>query len=154
MAIEWNDSLFLSHEHLDDDHRQMAALINKLYLSVNEDFGKAAVAVAARELLRFSQAHFSHEKGLMAQSDYPEMEPHLSEHKTLLDELQGLIAIVESGDGPVRFETVEFLDDWFAAHLKDADARFAAFLIRENGRANSRENGPEAPGPAAAEPRD
>lgn len=128
MAIEWNDSLFLSHEHLDDDHREMAALINKLYLSVGEDFGKDAVAAAARELLKFSQAHFSHEKGLMAQYDYPDLAAHLSEHKTLLDELQGLIAILEGGSEAVRFETVEFLDDWFAAHLKNADARFAAFL--------------------------
>ena len=138
MAIEWNDSLFLSHQHLDDDHRQMAALINKLYLSVGEDFGRDAIAAAARELLKFSQAHFSHEKGLMAQHDSPDIGGHLMEHKTLLDELQGLIAIIESGgiesggiEGggePVSFETVEFLDDWFAAHIKDADARFTAYL--------------------------
>ncbi|MEI7607366.1 MAG: bacteriohemerythrin [Rhodospirillaceae bacterium] len=131
MAIEWNDSLFLSHDLLDDDHREMAALINKLYLCVNENFGKDSVAAAARQLLRFSLAHFSHEKGLMGQYNYPDMAAHLSEHKTLVDELQGLIAIVESEGGPVRFETVDFLDDWFAAHLKDADARFAAFLAKE-----------------------
>ena len=128
MAIEWNDSLALCHDLLDDDHRQMAALINKLYLSVNEDFGKSAVITAARDLLTFSLAHFSHEKGLMARHDYPEIGSHLMEHKTLVDELQGMIAIIESGGGPVRFETVDFLDDWFAAHLKGADARFAAFL--------------------------
>ena len=128
MAIEWNDSLFLSHEHLDQDHRDMAALINKLYLSVNEDFGKEAAAAAARELLRFSLAHFSHEKGLMAQYDFPEMDAHLQEHKTLVDELYGLVAILESEGEAAGLETVEFLDDWFAAHLKDADARLAAFL--------------------------
>ena len=132
MAIEWNDRLFLSHEQLDDDHRVMAALINKLYLSVNEDFGRDAVASAARELLKFSHAHFSHEKGLMAQHDYPEMDSHLAEHKTLIDELRGLIAIIESENGQVRFETVEFLDDWFAAHLKTADAHFADFLGRRD----------------------
>ncbi len=128
MAIEWNDSLHLSHEHLDDDHRVMAALINKLYLSVNEDYGKSAVAAATRELLMFSAAHFGHEKGLMATHDYPELTVHLGEHKILLDELQGLIATIERDGGPVRLATVEFLDDWFAAHLRGADARFAAFL--------------------------
>ena len=67
----------------------------------------------------------------MGQYNYPDMVAHLNEHKTLVDELQGLIAIVELDGGPVRFETVDFLDDWFAAHLKDADARFAAFLAKE-----------------------
>ena len=128
MAIEWNDSLSLSHEPLDDDHREMAALINKLYLAVNEDFGRDAVADAARRLLALSRAHFSHEKGLMARHDYPDLSPHLSEHKTLLDELIGLVTIIEAGDERVPPETVDFLEDWFAAHLKGADARFAAFL--------------------------
>ncbi|MEI6559167.1 MAG: bacteriohemerythrin [Rhodospirillaceae bacterium] len=128
MAIEWTESLFLNHDHLDEDHRQMAALINKLYLSVGEDFGREAVAAATRQLLKFSNAHFSHEKGLMAQHHYPEMAEHLSEHRTLIAELQGLLAIIEGGGEPVGIETVDFLDDWFAAHLKGADARLADFL--------------------------
>ena len=132
MAIEWNDGLSLSHEPLDDDHREMAALINKLYLAVNEDFGRDAVADVARRLLAFSQAHFSHEKGLMARHDYPDLSDHLREHKTLVDELVGLIAIIEAGGETVLPETVDFLDDWFAAHIQGADARFAAFLEDRN----------------------
>ncbi len=128
MAIEWNDSLILSHEHIDDDHREMAALINKLYLSVSETFGKESIRTAAHELLRFSQAHFSHERGLMGHHRYPEMVEHLGEHNQLLSELQSLIASIDTDDDHPRFEAVEFLDDWFANHLKGADARLATFL--------------------------
>ncbi len=128
MAIAWNDTLYHSHEHLDDDHRVMAALINRLYLCVNENVGQGAVAAAARELFKFSSAHFSHEKELMLAHDYPEVASHLAEHKILLDELQGLILNIENNGGTARPATVEFLDDWFATHLRGADTRFGAFL--------------------------
>ncbi len=128
MSVEWNDSLFLSHEPMDDDHRQMAALINKLYLSVNENFGKEATCRAAQSLLDFSRSHFDHEKRLMELHRYPDAMRHLWQHRELLDELSSLINGLEGSSANIKAETVEFIDNWFTIHLRDSDAKLAYFL--------------------------
>ncbi len=128
MSVEWNDSLFLSHEIMDEDHRKMAALINKLYLSVNESFGKEATCRAAQGLLEFSRAHFDHEKRLMERHRYPDTMRHLWQHRELLDELSSLIYGLEGSSANIKADTIEFIDKWFTIHLRDSDAKLAYFL--------------------------
>jgi hemerythrin-like metal-binding protein len=128
MSVEWNDSLFLSHGVMDDDHRTMAVLINKLYLSVNEGFGNEATCQVARSLLEFSREHFSHEKRLMEHYSYPDTMRHLWQHRELLDELSSLINSLEGASAGIKAGAIEFIDNWFTAHLRDSDAKLADFL--------------------------
>jgi len=128
MSVEWNDSLFLSHDSMDDDHRQMAALINKLYLSVKENFGREAICRAAQNLSEFSRTHFDHEKRLMERYNYPDIMRHLWQHRELLDELNLLIYSLEGASANIRADAIEFIDNWFTIHLRDSDAKLAYFL--------------------------
>jgi len=128
MSVEWNESLFLSHDGMDDDHRQMAALINKLYLSIGESFGKEATCRAAQSLLDFARSHFDHEKKLMERYRYPDTLRHLWLHRELLDELHLLINRLEGSSANITTESIEFIDNWFTTHLRDSDAKLAFFL--------------------------
>lgn len=143
MSIEWNDSLFLSHDNMDDDHRQMAALINKLYLCVNESLGKEAICQAALGLLNCARTHFEHEKLLMERHDYPDRMRHLWQHRELLDELNLLIYGMEKSSAEIGASSIDFIDTWFTNHLSDSDAKLAYYLNTLESAAAA----PCAPGP-------
>jgi len=118
----------LSQRDIGAEHQRMGELIQALTALIRDRTAAEAVLATARELLRYSELHFGHEKELMERSHYPNAYAHLWEHRDLLDKLAMLIHSLEGSGAVATPHVVEFIDRWFIDHVKGSDAELGAFL--------------------------
>lgn len=57
-SLRWDPTLELGHEAMDADHRQLAALVNKLAKGIVDHLGKEAYDAVLDDLIAHTRAHF------------------------------------------------------------------------------------------------
>jgi diguanylate cyclase (GGDEF)-like protein/hemerythrin-like metal-binding protein/PAS domain S-box-containing protein len=115
---------------LDQQHRTLAQLLNRLNLLVKRGAAVADGADLLGELLRYAALHFATEERLMAKTGYPDAEVHRAAHQRHLEEAVFLRRKFAQGGELVVLQAVK---DWLLTHVLDADAPLAAHL-RQHGR--------------------
>ena len=136
-----NDHLLLSVPQLDNQHRDLIAMVN--------DFLTAADARASRDdleprmtrLVRAFQVHFDSEEGMMRSSGYPGFAAHGDEHRKLIEQMTGLRDSVGTGEVQACGALVLFVRLWTEQHITGADHAFAEFLRNGNAGAGLRSIG-------------
>lgn len=121
--IEWKDQYNLGVPAIDFEHRELIALINELYASMQRAGTDAATADFLGELYARIAAHFALEEKIMRDSSYDEYPDHKADHERLLDDIRDLMDDYEDG---VYVDLERFgtrLDDWFSEHFRTRDAR-------------------------------
>lgn len=129
--IEWRDHLALGVPELDEQHRQLAVLINRIAEASGvadagpEAAADPAVAALLEKLYRETRRHFEQEEALMAAVDYPGAAEHRREHVMLLGELKSWSLQVRRRNTPVRERDLAELRDWLVGHVVGPDREFA-----------------------------
>lgn len=118
LLIDWTPALEIGHATIDDDHRQLATLLNGFGALSGTD---PALAIDALTRLRDAAiAHFRREELLMHRASPEHRARHVKEHLHLADELSDRIAALRAGQsGPV--ETGRFIRDWMLEHVALTD---------------------------------
>lgn len=126
--IEWDDSLSLRDATMDEHHRHLVQLLNRTY----DDFTNGAPAEmlgeVIHELLNYATYHFSSEERLMTESAYPDLEEHRDEHSRFVLKIARLQKSFQEGDRHLSFETISFLKNWIAHHIRESDVRYGDFV--------------------------
>ncbi|EME68682.1 hemerythrin-like protein [Paramagnetospirillum caucaseum] len=129
--IEWSDDLLLQIEPEDEDHREMFALMNRIFTTAR--LGADLVTQAAGDLCLFTREHFIREQRDMERAGYPGRDAHRYDHEYLIFQLDALIErLMVSGPDYVADELVDLLKRWLCDHILTFDAAYAEFL-RERG---------------------
>jgi len=111
--FEWDVSFDVKNHNLNEQHKRLFALINKL--AANH-----ADAAALKELLDYVLMHFKTEEDLFAQFHYEKAVEHKATHDKLV---QDALAIKEVNDG-----VITFLKGWLVNHIKGSDQQYADLL--------------------------
>ena len=121
--LQWKSEYSVGIESMDDEHRDMIALINDTYQRLDSDAGVDQVEECLGEILSTISMHFALEERIMRNAGYGEFQAHKSDHEDLLDQLRDLMDdfIAEPATGAKRLE--QSLSDWFAGHSSSFDAR-------------------------------
>ena len=126
--MEWRDSFSVGVTKLDDDHKRLIDLINRV--DATEKAGKS-VQWVLEELRNYAEYHFKAEEERMKAAEYPEIEEHMREHKAFIEWL----ATVErtynlAPDAHFHIaETVnEYLRDWLTHHILLVDMQYKGVL--------------------------
>lgn len=88
--IEWNDGLNLGVSSLDEEHKHLLKLINKLSLSITEDSTKEHVNAIFDELFQTMVEHSKNEEELLQKCDYKDLELHIKDHLDFIDQIREL----------------------------------------------------------------
>jgi hemerythrin-like metal-binding protein len=125
MLIEVYDPAFqLEMPEMDETHREFLGLLNLLAEAKGHDFEKLF-----NSLYEHTEQHFTREKELMQDSDFPAVTEHLDEHKRILGELKQYRRKVSKGaTGFARAYVTDRLPEWFRLHLSTMDSALAAHL--------------------------
>ncbi len=134
--IEWNDAHSVGVESIDEQHRQLVVLTNRLFQGIVRDTGAASVLDILTELERYVDSHFSHEEHLLRNHGYPadELARHVEEHRELTDQVHDFVKKSEKGSDIIDLEVFEFLRDWTTSHLLRTDRLYAGFLRSRGAR--------------------
>jgi len=127
--IEWSDALSVGIEEIDQQHRVLVGMLNEFHDALHHHKGSETAGQIIKRLTDYTLIHFAVEEGMMRLLDYPDYEEHKAEHDSLIEEIQGLSAKLESGKRSVSFELLHFLKVWLTKHIQETDRQYIPRFI-------------------------
>jgi hemerythrin len=126
--LEWQDDWLLGIDDLDDEHREMVRLINRLL----DEEENTPILQRASDLVVHLRAHFSHEELFLRRINYPGYCEHKHEHKMEMAEVVVLLKKMKNDQNPVLDPFFgQNIKYWFLNHAVLEDKRFAAYFFQE-----------------------
>ena len=123
MSLEWSPAYTTGHKVLDDDHKNLFAIVNDFI--AGRDLKAAQTALS--RLLTYSAAHFAREEAVVAALglDYV---THRKMHEVLLKNLRGLVLPAggtppSKRDAEVVVKTAALLEMWLYNHVVREDVK-------------------------------
>lgn len=128
MHLSWRKLLEVGIAEIDDDHRQLVDLLNRIQEASADDDRQAALELLY--LLKTQVAgHFAREELLMVGLRYAGAEAHRREHGRLFDDVLRQIDDLERGRIVAGAVSV-FLQRWLLRHIAGADSELGEALRR------------------------
>jgi hemerythrin len=129
--VEWTESLSVGIQEIDEQHKVLINLINRLFdeTIVNQ----AAVGVTEQildELIQYTIVHFAVEESLFRIFDYPGIDSHMSRHVDLKAQVLELQKKIKQGQA-VNSDLLLFLKKWLTNHILQEDKQYAPFLLKQ-----------------------
>lgn len=132
LFVEWTDSLSVGIQEIDEQHKVLINLINRLFdeTIVNQ----SAIGVTEQvlqELVEYTMVHFAVEESLFRIFDYPEIEAHMRRHVDLKEQVLDLQKKIKKGETVVNSDLLMFLKKWLTNHILQEDKLYAPYLIKQ-----------------------
>lgn len=128
--MHWTEKMSVGVPEIDEDHKQLISIINRLAEDADKDGRRLAVRQSIAALLRYAEFHFAREEKVMTVARYPGIEEHKEEHRNFVAKIKDLNRLFdEDPEGVVNFvrETLlEFLRDWLNHHILIEDKGYQA----------------------------
>ena len=120
--IKFDDKQLLGITELDDQHRELTRMVNKLNSIWRHGQSHEALLELFDQLIKAVAEHFETEGGYMAHYAYPDLHRHEQEHLMLLDEILRLRQRLNEGGELFVLQT---LKDWLQGHILHSDKHMA-----------------------------
>jgi hemerythrin-like metal-binding protein len=128
-AIQWSDELSVHIPSIDNQHKTLVKLINKLDDGINAGNTRQVLKVVLGELTRYAEAHFIYEEALFTTYHYPDSDKHKIAHKKLFDKIKQFNQALENGED-IYPQLIAFLNDWLYQHILREDMAYSDHLLR------------------------
>ncbi len=128
MYMQWNDSLVTGHPKIDNEHRKLVELVNRLGEAMSNGHGKDVCGSILDELIRYTATHFATEEALMAAHRYADTATHKAQHAKLVKDVLDFQSKFRAGSVTVSVSLMKFLNDWLVQHIKGSDKALAKAL--------------------------
>ncbi|MCW8916820.1 MAG: bacteriohemerythrin [Magnetovibrio sp.] len=128
MTIQWDTSLSVGVDSIDDDHKKLLNIINAF--GSDDEKSREELTVLIDELLDYTRYHFEREEEMMAENGYYQLEEHKQEHGQFIKKLMELGIMLDTEDvEQTRKETSQFLSMWLSRHIRWSDMNYVSCLI-------------------------
>ncbi|MDR3684546.1 MAG: bacteriohemerythrin [Geothrix sp.] len=132
--ILWDKSFSVGVEVLDQQHKQIVEIINRLIDEPKEGFGPDEVARILDDLAKFVHYHFQTEEQLLADHGYEDLRTQQAEHKEFRVELADLCMGSMRNHTIVPINALLYLKEWWVDHILVKDMKYRPFLMNRIGR--------------------
>ncbi|AEE95232.1 bacteriohemerythrin [Mahella australiensis] len=130
MAIQWDQSLSVGIDEIDNQHKELFSRVNALLDACNQGKGKQVVGEIIDFLGDYVVTHFGAEERYMQQYGYPDYDAHKAMHDGFIDSFSELKKKFES-EGPgiqLVLLTNRTVVDWLINHIGNTDKALGGFL--------------------------
>lgn len=125
--IRWEKRFSVGIHEIDRQHKRLFELIGQLETVLMD----LSLRNTLKELMEYTETHFSYEQNMLDKAGYPKFESHLDEHERFTltaadsyDQInQDLRNINKNGA-----RLAAFLRDWLTEHILKTDKRYAKFM--------------------------
>lgn len=126
--FDWEDRYSVGIREIDDQHKQLVALLNELYEAMHAGQGKAALGKVLTGLTDYTRLHFAAEERLMRTYHYPDYPLHREKHRKMAAKVADLAEAFAEGTlfSPVQISN--FLKGWLQRHIMGTDQQLGAYL--------------------------
>ena len=108
---------------IDEQHEELINLINAVEAAGTAANTKEETDKALNFLGAYIVEHFTHEEGLMLQTDYPQYEWHSTWHKGYVSKFNNLKEEYDNNGPSEEFTNIlnEFIIKWIVTHIRNVD---------------------------------
>ncbi len=129
--VRWNDKYSVLIEQMDDEHKMLFRITNKLgNKMLNGNATSNELVKIIDELLKYTEMHFSHEEKLLEKYNYNKkgISIQKDQHKKFIQKVHDFKdALVIHGKQP-SIEVIEFLNNWLLNHILKIDKNYGEEL--------------------------
>lgn len=123
-TMSWTNSLSIGVSVIDNDHKKLIAIFNKINLQLAEKMSDYSSSL--KELFDFCSEHFVREEVVMSACNFPELKNHKQVHALLLKQLAQMLKQEQQNElSPVELN--QFLIDWLIQHIRSMDANIEPY---------------------------
>lgn len=126
--MSWKDAWSVGVPSLDEQHKNLISLVNKLNDAMKSGRGKDVLGDILAKLVNYTKTHFAAEEQLMRMHSYPDLASHQVEHQKLTATALNLQKEFAAGTVSLSVEVMQFLSDWLEKHILGSDKKYAPFL--------------------------
>ncbi|OFY24099.1 MAG: hypothetical protein A2W98_13650 [Bacteroidetes bacterium GWF2_33_38] len=126
--MEWNESLSVSVDSFDMEHKELIKMINEFNSSEKSKIDKIFEILDG--LIHYSDFHFKNEERFMKQSNYKFYEEHKAQHERFISTINKLKKQYIEGRPFVYTKINRLLKTWLIEHIKKCDKKYAEHLIK------------------------
>lgn len=129
--IPWESKFELGISEIDEQHKMMLSIINKLYdLFESKKYeDQAEIDKVIKEMADYALYHFATEEKYFNLFDYENKEAHIKIHdqyRTKIEEWQQRYN--QEKDNKIFYEISNFLHDWWTWHINNTDRDYVPFM--------------------------
>lgn len=124
-AIAWTPELAVGNTEIDEDHRQIFALLERLRQDAKTGLINQETQSIVDALREYTENHFAREEAFMRDINYPDYPLHKAEHERFVSEVCALQSRVARGARTLSLSIEQVLSDWLRRHVLVLDMALA-----------------------------
>lgn len=129
--FKWDQDRLTTHvDAMDNEHKKLINIMNKLYERHEAKAGKAELSGIIQELGLWTVTHFQHEERFFDTLEYAQAGVHKKIHKDLLARFSGHQAEFEK-TGVLAPAFFQFLKTWLTAHIMGIDVKYGEIAAKK-----------------------
>lgn len=127
----WTDDLSVGVPRMDDQHKVLLRLINRVADLGESGATGGAIRVILDQLVEYTRFHFAEEEKLMAAFGYPGVAGHHVIHEKFVAEVLEMVCRLGEGDAFDARSLLTLLKDWLVKHIQGTDKQYGEHMRRK-----------------------
>ncbi len=123
MAIKWLRAWETGVKEIDDQHKKLVEIINKLLKAQFEHKENAVLREVMIELVEYTKVHFSSEENFYEKHRFDGLQEHKAQHRVLVNQIVHILEEMRDGKFEVHNELTAVLKNWLIKHVLNYDIR-------------------------------
>ena len=126
--LAWSDMFSVGIQEIDSQHKKLLDIANRLNDAMRSAQDRVVLAKILRDLLSYTESHFSFEERLMEKHAYVQTDQHKQEHHKLMQVVVDLQVRFDEGNADLTGEMMLLLRDWLSRHIMSSDKALGKVL--------------------------
>jgi hemerythrin len=132
--IVWKEEYSVGHKKLDNQHKTILNVINRLYKNIQKDIASEEIKNILWELTQYAKNHLVYEEEIMREIGFPDLTVHKKFHQSYIDNTDNLVRKFRASDPDIAFETMKFLKNWWVEHIVSMDKKYAPYITPQDNK--------------------
>jgi len=124
ICVEWITKFELGINEIDDQHKRLIGIMNKLCEALNQGEESKMIAEIIKEMWDYAHYHFALEEKYFDEFHYEKAEAHKVWHKAFYKKVEDLAKEFDGGKKSVSIDAISFLGGWFIDHTQTFDREY------------------------------
>lgn len=122
--IFWSEKYNLGVHVIDEQHKKMIWIINKLYYTMQTSTEKESLREIMKELVDYADYHFATEEEYFAKFNYEGTEEHIKTHHAYREQIAEFSKEYYENDTMLATKMMDFLREWWTGHILGIDREY------------------------------
>jgi hemerythrin-like metal-binding protein len=126
--VEWDESLSVGIDTIDEHHRYLFDLINDLFEVVINKRGAREVARLIKATDAYAKVHFRAEEQMMQHYGYEDIHHQEQQHRAFEAKIREFYEELHDNPLVAQFNVLSYLRKWLIHHIRVEDAKLGSLV--------------------------